>query len=695
MEATNRPVDEGLLEHLLGLESSKIGYYAEVKQKIRELEAINRDLRVRTNELQAVFGAIKDGVAVFDATGRLQYCNGVWAQIFPDAGEEPATCQRFFHPARACDAQGCPVSDALRGEVRDDSFAVETGDGTRYLETTATPIEDADGRFARALVFLRDVTEKRTREIQLLQAEKLTSLGVLAAGVAHEINNPLTSVAGYAEALLRRFRAHGELASDPRLEDFPEYLDVIVREAHRCKTIIESLLSFSRKSERGVGEVNLRALIDEVLQLLGPMARSQGTALLVDTQADVPGVRGDATALRQVILNLATNALQAVGEGGDGAHPPPARTRGRGPRGGGRRPRHPGTGSRADLEPVFHHQGRREGRGPRLGGELQHRPPARRRDLRQERRGPGEHLFRGPARPRLAMTPNRCKILVVDDEAPLRRLLEKELVRSGHLVETAENGESGLAKYREEIFNVVLLDIRMPGLNGIEVLRRMRAESTVPEIIMLTGHGTIESAVECIKEGAYDYLTKPVKLDELELVIQKAAEKNRLRLQNISLRLDATKHNPDTLVGHSPAFRRTLELLARVAPTREPVLITGESGTGKELAARALHALSPRADRPFVAVNCGRLNLHTAESELFGHAAGAFTGATKNRAGVFELADGGTLFLDEVSEMPLDVQVKLLRVLETSTVRRLGGNKDIRVDVRLVFASNRDPRGMG
>ncbi|GAB6063328.1 ATP-binding protein [Deferrisoma palaeochoriense] len=316
MEATNRPVDEGLLEHLLGLESSKIGYYAEVKQKIRELEAINRHLRVRTNELQAVFGAIKDGVAVFDATGKLQYCNGVWAQIFPGAGEEPATCQRFFHPARACDAQGCPVSDALRGEVRDDSFAVETGDGTRYLETTTTPIEDADGRFARALVFLRDVTEKRTREIQLLQAEKLTSLGVLAAGVAHEINNPLTSVAGYAEALLRRFRAHGELASDPRLEDFPEYLDVIVREAHRCKTIIESLLSFSRKSERGVGEVDLRALIDEVLQLLGPMARSQGTALLVDTQTDVPGVRGDATALRQVILNLATNALQAVGEGG-------------------------------------------------------------------------------------------------------------------------------------------------------------------------------------------------------------------------------------------------------------------------------------------------------------------------------------------------------------------------------------------
>ncbi len=284
---------------------------------------------------------------------------------------------------------------------------------------------------------------------------------------------------------------------------------------------------------------------------------------------------------------------------------------------------------------------------------------------------------------------DRAKILVVDDEEPLRRLLSKEFGRAGHLVETARDGEEGLARYREEIFNVVLLDIRMPGLDGVQTLKEMRKETTIPEIVILTGHGTIESAVECIKLGAYDYLTKPIKLTELELVVNKAHEKNRLRLQNINLRIEAERSTGHLLVGRSPAFLKTVELVERVANTMEPVLILGESGTGKEMVARALHAGSSRANRPFVAVNCGRLDVHTAESELFGHTAGAFTGATKNRAGAFELADGGTLFLDEVSEMPLDVQVKLLRVLETQTFRRLGGNRDIRVSVRLMFASNR------
>lgn len=283
-----------------------------------------------------------------------------------------------------------------------------------------------------------------------------------------------------------------------------------------------------------------------------------------------------------------------------------------------------------------------------------------------------------------------AKILVVDDEEPLRELLRMELTRAGNAVETAARGEEGLAYYREQIFNVVLLDIRMPGMNGVETLRQMRRESTIPEIVILTGHGTIESAVECIKEGAYDYLTKPVKLDELDLVIRKAHEKNRLRIENISLKLEVGKLEPHRIVGRSAAIRKVLALVARLGPTEEAVLIVGESGTGKELVAHALHQASRRRDRPFVAVNCGRLDAHTAESELFGHQQGAFTGAVKARAGLFELAHTGTLFLDEVSEMPLDVQVKLLRILETGTFRRLGGNRDIQVDVRLVFASNRD-----
>jgi DNA-binding NtrC family response regulator len=282
------------------------------------------------------------------------------------------------------------------------------------------------------------------------------------------------------------------------------------------------------------------------------------------------------------------------------------------------------------------------------------------------------------------------KILIVEDEQPLRELLQMELSRSGYKVSAASRGEDGLAAYKEQIFNVVLLDVRMPGTDGVEILKLMRAESTIPEIIMFTGHGTIETAVECIRNGAYDYLTKPVKLDELEMLIDKAYEKNRLRLENINLRLEVSRFEDHRIVGRSQAILKVLETVKRWGATDEHVVIHGESGTGKELIARGVHDASSRAQKPFVTVNCGRLNVNTAESELFGHMQGAYTGATKGRAGLFELAHTGTLFMDEVSEMPLDVQVKLLRILETSTFRRLGGNQDINVDVRMVFASNKN-----
>lgn len=282
------------------------------------------------------------------------------------------------------------------------------------------------------------------------------------------------------------------------------------------------------------------------------------------------------------------------------------------------------------------------------------------------------------------------KVLIVEDEAPLRELLQTELTRSGYKVHVASGGEDGLSRYREEIYSVVLLDVRMPDADGVDVLRQMRMESNIPEIIMFTGHGNIETAVECIKLGAYDYLTKPVKLDELEMVLDKAYEKNRLRVENINLKIEVGKLENHRIVGKSAAMNKVLETVKRWGGVDEHVLIFGESGTGKELVARAVHDASRRADKPFVTVNCGRLNAHTAESELFGHMQGAYTGALKGRAGLFELADTGTLFMDEVSEMPLDVQVKLLRVLETSTFRRLGGNRDISVDVRFVFASNKN-----
>jgi len=284
---------------------------------------------------------------------------------------------------------------------------------------------------------------------------------------------------------------------------------------------------------------------------------------------------------------------------------------------------------------------------------------------------------------------NDTKVLIVEDDKSLRELLQMELSRSGYKVTATASGEEGLSVYREEIFNVVLQDVRMPGMDGVEALKLMRAESNIPEIIMFTGHGTIETAVECIKHGAYDYLTKPIKLDELELLIDKACEKNRLRLENINLKKEIKRFENHRIIGKSQSIQKVLDTVQRWGVTDEHVLITGESGTGKELIARAVHDASRRASKPFVTVNCGRFDANTAESELFGHMQGAFTGANKMRAGLFELADTGTLFMDEVSEMPLDVQVKLLRILETSTFRRMGGSHDIRVNVRFVFASNK------
>jgi PAS domain S-box-containing protein len=305
-------IDEASLERLLGLESSKIGFYAEVKQKIQELEAANLGLRAKSNELQAVFDSIGDGVAIYDSTGHVQHRNHVCPRLFPRETIVGTSCRKLFHPDLPHSASSCPVELALAGESVQISFTTDkSGEKPRYFDVTATPIEDPGGE-TRALIFLRDVTEKRLQELQLLQAEKMSSIGLLAAGVAHEINNPLTSVAGYAEALLRRFRDEPNLAVDPRLDVFPKYLDVIIRESYRCKGIIDCLLSFSRKSEGAVEKVDINAILHEVLELIRHKARYENIEIREELQPDLPPVRGDGAGLRQVFMNLLINAHQAI-----------------------------------------------------------------------------------------------------------------------------------------------------------------------------------------------------------------------------------------------------------------------------------------------------------------------------------------------------------------------------------------------
>jgi DNA-binding NtrC family response regulator len=287
-----------------------------------------------------------------------------------------------------------------------------------------------------------------------------------------------------------------------------------------------------------------------------------------------------------------------------------------------------------------------------------------------------------------------AKLLVVDDEKNLRLVVQKELSRQGHDVEVASDGEEAWAALESKDFDVLLCDINMPRLDGLGLLRRVREKAqTPPEVIMLTGQATVESAIEAMKLGAYDYLTKPYRLNELGALVTQAFEKQQLKIDNQRLRaqLERTNKQIPEIVGESPQMKEVLRLVRRVAPSDTSVLITGESGTGKELIAQAIHRLSPRAGKAFIDLNCAALQDSLLESELFGHEAGAFSGARARKLGLFELADGGTLFLDEIMEMPAQLQSKLLRALETRSFFRVGGVKKVEVDVRLVAATNRDP----
>ena len=287
-----------------------------------------------------------------------------------------------------------------------------------------------------------------------------------------------------------------------------------------------------------------------------------------------------------------------------------------------------------------------------------------------------------------------AKILVIDDESNLRLVVQKEMSRLGHEVETASDGEAAWTVLEEKDYDVLLCDINMPRLDGIGLLRRLKEKrQNPPEVIMLTGHATVETAIEAMKLGAYDYLTKPYRITELAVLVTQAAEKQKLKIDNQRLRAQLERRNTEMpeIVAESPQMKEILRLVQRVARSETSVLITGESGTGKELIAQALHRLSPRSSSTFVDLNCAALQDNLLESELFGHEAGAISGARARKMGLFEIADGGTLFLDEVMEMPMALQSKLLRALETKSFFRVGGVRKVEVNVRLLAATNRRP----
>lgn len=284
------------------------------------------------------------------------------------------------------------------------------------------------------------------------------------------------------------------------------------------------------------------------------------------------------------------------------------------------------------------------------------------------------------------------RILVAEDEANLRLVIQKELQRLGYKVQVAADGEAALRLLEESNVDVLLCDINMPRIDGMELLRRVRERANPPEAIMLTGHATVETAIEAMKLGAYDYLSKPYHITELDALVRQAAEKRRLRVDNQRLRAQlARQSETPEIVSVSDAMREALRLVDRVAPSEASVLITGESGTGKELIAHAVHRLSTRADASFVDLNCAAFQESLLESELFGYEAGAFSGAKGRKLGLIELADRGTLFLDEITELPMNLQAKLLRAIETRSFYRVGAVRKVEVNVRIVAATNRNP----
>ncbi|PYV03872.1 MAG: Fis family transcriptional regulator [Acidobacteria bacterium] len=283
------------------------------------------------------------------------------------------------------------------------------------------------------------------------------------------------------------------------------------------------------------------------------------------------------------------------------------------------------------------------------------------------------------------------KILVVDDEEIMRDVLSTLLAAENYSVDFAHNGAQALEKARESDYSVVLLDLMMPDMDGLQVLEQFRKMESNPVTVILTAFASIEKAVKATKLGAFDFITKPFKNDEILLAVKNAAEHRRLLDENLRLKKSLReRYNFKNIIGKSAAMQQVFDLIAQVAPRRSTILVQGDSGTGKELVAKAIHASSGRADAPFVAINCGNIPSDLLESEIFGHAKGAYTGATSSKKGLFEVADGGTLFLDEVATISLETQAKLLRVIQEREFRRLGGLENIKVDVRIIAATNRD-----
>ncbi len=576
------------------------------------------------------------------------------------------------------------------------------------------------------IILVDDITDRIQLEAQLTQSEKLSSIGLLAAGVAHEVNTPLAVISSYTQMLTKHMRDDERLAP---------VLEKITQQTFRASEIVNGLLNFSRTSGTEFTSVNLNDLLGDTVTLLEHQFKTSQIRVETNLDPHLARIHGNQGKLQQVILNLMLNAKDAM-FGTNNATLKIATFNGPGrvlvriqDSGGGIEKEH----LHRIYDPFFTtktkpQDGRTQRHRPRACRELRNHAGARRQDPRRERarrrhclpagvpglRHSSRDHCRGPRGQRAGHgeEDDPCLRLLSSQRSPftcnarrawsgalassssmtrhaIRESLDTLLTLEGFSVSTAGDGASGLELLSRNEYDLLLLDLALPGESGIDLLPRIVEMQPNLPVIMITAYGTVGNVVDAIRAGAENFVQKPWDNEKLLADIRAAIARHRAEEEVVQLkRTLKQRYNFENIVGKSEPMLRLFDLIAQVAPSRSTVLIQGESGTGKELIAKAIHANSPRRDRPFVPVNTGAVPSELLESTLFGHVKGAFTSAVTAKKGLFEVANGGTLFLDEIGTMGMDMQAKILRVLQDRRFMHLGGVQEIQVDVRIIAATN-------
>ncbi len=644
-----------------------------------------------------IFESVGSGLVAVDTAARVTAFNRA-AESITGVRAADALGQRWS----AIFGQGIDLDQVSRaidspGELPPrHEFQLSRRDGSRVpVGITFWALRSGGGDAVGLIGVCQDLSLIKQMEERMRQADRLAAVGRLAANMAHEIRNPLASISGAVQMLVKDLPA-----DDVR----GRLVEIVLKESGRLNDLVGDFLEYARPAPMAPIAVDMAQLIDEVLLLIEhrslppnlKIIREYGESLICPRRspADAPG-------------DLEPLLERGAGHAGRRRRDPrrlaPSRP-------GIRRrlqlwiarhrlrDRRPGLASHLRALLLDEGRGKRSRPGPGLPchagprrADRHEHPPGRRHhvhpDLARCSRGGAVRAHHSHRE----ATMSAARVLIVDDERSMRDLLAMTLEKAGHDVTAADGGEAAIEAIRKESFDGIITDLRMPKVDGMQVLRAARDLSPETAVIVVTAVASTETAVEAMKLGAYDYITKPFKLDEVNLILKNGLERKRLRDENLYLRRQLeTQHRFENIIGKSARIVEVFDTIRKIADSPATAMITGESGTGKELVARAIHFNSQRRDKPFVSVNCGAIPEGLMESELFGHVKGSFTGAVANKVGLFTAAEGGTLFLDEITEIPPLLQVKLVRAIQMREVRRVGDTKDIKTDVRLIAASNRD-----